>query len=131
MAFREPAHSVATRQRLCREAVLTVSGSRQKYYVSSLPDLLALQSAVLIHAKHKESIMRRVLKSVAMAVLLVSAAGVSTEALAAHKCRNDQGQFTKCPAKSHPAAKKCRDATTKKFASCDAPGSEPVPHKAK
>lgn len=75
--------------------------------------------------------MRKVLKSVAMAVLLVSAAGVSADALAAQKCRNEQGQFTKCPAKAPPAAKKCRDATTKKFASCDAPGSEPVPQKSK
>ena len=74
--------------------------------------------------------MRIVCKSIAMTVLLASALTLSANALSAEKCRNDKGQFIKCPA-ADAKPQKCRDAKTKKFASCDAPGTEPVPLKAK
>lgn len=49
---------------------------------------------------------------------------------AAGKCVGANGQFAtadKCaPAAPAPAAR-CRDKTTKKFAKCGAPNSEPVP----
>lgn len=39
-------------------------------------------------------------------------------------CRDAKGKFIKCPAPA--AATKCRDKTTKKFAKCSAPNTEPV-----
>lgn len=47
---------------------------------------------------------------------------------AAEQCRDAKGKFIKCPEKP-AAATKCRDKTTKKFAKCDAPNTEPVPAK--
>jgi hypothetical protein len=75
--------------------------------------------------------MRIIVKSIAITVLLASALGLSANALSAEQCRNDKGQFIKCPAAADTKPQKCRDAKTKKFASCDAPGTEPVPLKAK
>jgi hypothetical protein len=48
----------------------------------------------------------------------------------AGKCRDGKGAFAK-PEMCKPAAAatKCRDAKTKKFAACTAPGAEPVPAK--
>lgn len=43
------------------------------------------------------------------------------------QCRDSSGKFAKCP--TTPPTK-CRDKTTKKFAKCDAPNTEPVPAKA-
>jgi hypothetical protein len=43
----------------------------------------------------------------------------------AGKCR-DNGKFVKQSMCEKPAAK-CRNVTTKKFAKCDAPNTEPVP----
>ena len=48
------------------------------------------------------------------------------------KCR-DNGKFVEaklCEAQKTPA-EHCRDITTKKFAKCGAPNTEPVPEKAK
>lgn len=50
------------------------------------------------------------------------------------KCHAADGKFAKAEvcANLKPAAPaKCRDVKTKKFAKCDAPGTEPVPAKAK
>jgi hypothetical protein len=71
-----------------------------------------------------------IFKSIAMTVLLASGLSLSANAVAAEQCRNDKGQFIKCPA-ADAKPQKCRDAKTKRFASCDAPGTEPVPLKAK
>ena len=74
--------------------------------------------------------MKTLLKTVVFAAVFSLGALASVEAGAAEKCRNDKGQFTKCPEAAPVKATKCRDAKTKKFASCSAPGTEPVPAKA-
>lgn len=75
--------------------------------------------------------MRNIFKSIAMTVLMSSALALSANGWSAEQCRNDKGQFIKCPVAADAKPQKCRDAKTKKFASCDAPGTEPVPLKAK
>lgn len=40
-------------------------------------------------------------------------------------CRDTKGKFIKCPATAASAGR-CRDKTTKKFAKCSAPHTEPV-----
>ncbi len=53
---------------------------------------------------------------------------VSMGAGAAEKCRDDKGKFMKCPtATTTTQAAHCRDKTTKKFAKCGGPNTEPVP----
>ena len=42
------------------------------------------------------------------------------------KCHASDGKFAKAEL-CKPAPKHCRDIKTKKFAKCDAPGTEPVP----
>ena len=59
----------------------------------------------------------------ALAVALTAGAADA----AAQKCRDAKGKFIKCPPPA--AATKCRDKTTKKFAKCSAPNTEPVPTK--
>jgi len=77
-------------------------------------------------------------KSTVSALIFTLALGFSSLASAeakldAHgKCR-DNGKFVEakmCEGQK-PAAEHCRDKTTKKFAKCDAPNTEPVPEKAK
>jgi hypothetical protein len=68
-----------------------------------------------------------------LALLSIFAAGTAYAAPAldsAGKCR-DNGKFVaaKLCATNAPAAGRCRDAKTKKFAKCGAPGTEPVPSK--
>jgi hypothetical protein len=41
-------------------------------------------------------------------------------------CRDAKGKFIRCPPAA-AASKRCRDKTTKKFAKCGAPNTEPVP----
>lgn len=63
-------------------------------------------------------------KTPLLATLLSFAFAVfAGDALAAKQCRDASGKFIKCP----PAAEKCRDVKTKKFAKCGTPGTEPVP----
>ncbi len=52
---------------------------------------------------------------------------VSMGAGAAERCRDDKGKFMKCPTATTTQAAHCRDKTTKKFAKCGSPNSEPVP----
>lgn len=47
---------------------------------------------------------------------------------AAGKCR-ENGKFVSASLCKAPAAQKCRDKTTKKFAKCSAPNTEAVPAK--
>ena len=50
----------------------------------------------------------------------------------AGKCHDAKGAFAKmevCKAVKPAAAGKCRDKTTKKFAKCGAPNTEPLPTK--
>jgi hypothetical protein len=71
--------------------------------------------------------MTRVVISLAAATLLVGIAGAKPTLDDKGKCR-DNGRFVK-QALCETAAPlgKCRDITTKKFAKCDAPNTEPVP----
>jgi len=78
--------------------------------------------------------MRTTLTLFASLVLAASLAGSASAAPALDKngkCR-DGGKFVAASMCKAPAAKpagKCRDKTTKKFAKCDAPNTEPVPAK--
>jgi len=70
---------------------------------------------------------RRAFLLIAATSLLAGIAGAKPALDDAGKCR-DNGKFVKqslC-ATAAPATK-CRDITTKKFAKCDAPNTEPVP----
>jgi hypothetical protein len=76
--------------------------------------------------------MRRIADISILALLLsFSALAAASPALDAQgKCR-DNGKFVEarlCAVKKAPAAR-CRDMTTKKFARCGAPNTEPVPKK--
>jgi hypothetical protein len=62
----------------------------------------------------------------AAAVLALALTASAADAKSA-PCRDAKGQFTKCPAPAAAAAGRCRDKTTKKFAKCSAPNTEPVP----
>jgi hypothetical protein len=64
------------------------------------------------------------------ALSLASAASAAPALDAQGKCR-DNGKFvaaSMCKATAAPGGK-CRDKTTKKFAKCGAPNTEPVPAK--
>ncbi len=66
-------------------------------------------------------------------IAVVIAGFIATSAIGgapayAEQCRDAAGKFIKCPPKPEKAVK-CRDKTTKKFAKCDAPNTEPVPSK--
>ena len=74
------------------------------------------------------------LKIIAVAIaatLAVAASSANAKPTldAAGKCR-DSGKFvaaSMCKAPATTTAGKCRDKTTKKFAKCSAPNTEPVP----
>jgi hypothetical protein len=86
------------------------------------------------------------LRPVTFALALVLAAGLSGAAAAqkidaAGKCHDASGKFANMEvckgapsalgaATSASTAGKCRDKTTRKFAKCGAPNTEPVPAKA-
>jgi hypothetical protein len=55
----------------------------------------------------------------------VSLLAAGTGAFAA-PCKDAKGKFIKCPAAAAPAAKRCVDSKTKKFAKCGAPGAIPM-----
>jgi hypothetical protein len=69
---------------------------------------------------------------VATAAALMTSSALAAPALDAQgKCR-DNGKFVAaslCKKPATPAATKCRDKTTKKFAKCSAPNTEPLPTK--
>ena len=65
-------------------------------------------------------------RTLALVTALAVALTASASDAAAQSCRDAKGKFIKCPP---PAATKCRDKTTKKFAKCSAPNTEPVPTK--
>jgi hypothetical protein len=71
--------------------------------------------------------MRRLITTLAVAALAIGFAGVSEAK--APQCKDASGKFIKCPeAAATPApVGRCRDKTTKKFAKCSAPNTEPVP----
>ena len=74
--------------------------------------------------------MRNSVKSmvIVLAVSLSGLAGAAPALDAQGKCR-DNGKFVKaelCAGQKKPA-EHCRDITTKKFAKCGAPNTEPVP----
>jgi hypothetical protein len=64
-------------------------------------------------------------KTVTFVAAFAFAVGLAGSAGAA-PCKDAKGKFVKCPA---PAASttRCRDKTTKAFAKCGAPNTEPVP----
>jgi hypothetical protein len=70
--------------------------------------------------------MRRALTSLIALAFVASLAGAAD---AAPACRDAKGKFIKCPPAAAAPAGKCRDKTTKKFAKCGAPNTEPVPTK--
>lgn len=78
------------------------------------------------------------MKNVLLTVCAVSALHCSISSAAPAldakgKCR-DNGKFvaaSMCQKADAPAAGKCRDIQTKKFAKCGAPGTEPLPAAAK
>jgi len=65
---------------------------------------------------------------VVAATLGLSLASVSAGDAAAAACRDAAGRFAKCPEVA-PAMLNthCRDKTTKRFAKCSAPNTEPLP----
>jgi len=66
--------------------------------------------------------------TVAAALAFATAASAAPALDAAGKCR-DHGKFvaaSMCKKPAPAAAAKCRDKTTKKFAKCGAPNTEPV-----
>ena len=65
---------------------------------------------------------------VAIACVTSSAAMAAPALDAKGKCR-DNGKFVAAEMCKATAATKCRDITTKKFAKCSAPNTEPVPVK--
>jgi hypothetical protein len=72
--------------------------------------------------------MSRSLTILAFALSFSGLAGATPALDAQGKCR-DNGKFVEaklCAAQKAPAAH-CRDVTTKKFAKCGAPNTEPVP----
>jgi hypothetical protein len=64
-------------------------------------------------------------KSLTLLATLAFAAGLVGTVQAA-PCKDAKGKFTKCPpAAAAPA--RCRDKTSKAFAKCGGPNTEPVP----
>jgi hypothetical protein len=78
------------------------------------------------------SMMKISMAVVATALLVAGSAWAKPELDSAGKCR-DNGKFVKQEACTTPppAAAKCRDMTTKKFAKCGTANTEPVPAAAK
>lgn len=76
-------------------------------------------------------------KTLMLATALAFAVGLAGSADAqkidaSGKCRDAKGKFAPmslCKPAAAPAPVKCRDKTTKKFAKCSAPNTEPVPAK--
>jgi hypothetical protein len=64
------------------------------------------------------------------ALLCLAGAALGSATAEAAQCRDDKGKFIKCPPPVAAPATRCRDVTSKKFAKCGAPGTEPVPAKA-
>lgn len=64
------------------------------------------------------------LKTFAVALFALAMTLEASSASAA-QCRDAKGKFIKCPPAA--VATKCRDKTTKKFAKCSAPNTEPLP----
>ena len=60
------------------------------------------------------------------ALVALSVSILAPSAVFAANCRDAKGKFVKCAAVAK-ASVHCRDATTKKFAKCSMPGTEPVP----
>ena len=77
--------------------------------------------------------MRTTLQSMTLVIALtVSGLALAAPTLDAQgKCR-DNGKFVKAElcAGQHKPSNHCRDVTTKKFAKCGAPNTEPVPESA-
>ena len=72
---------------------------------------------------------RNVLPIFALSLGLCGIAAAAPALDAQGKCR-DNGRFVEarmCATKPAPAANRCRDIKTKKFAKCSATGTEPVP----
>ena len=63
-------------------------------------------------------------KSLSIVVALAIGLSAASGAAFAAPCKDAKGKFIKCPA---PAAARCRDKTSKAFAKCGAPNTEPVP----
>lgn len=72
--------------------------------------------------------MTRFITATATAAALVLALSASAASAKSEPCRDAKGKFIKCPAPA-AATTSCRDKTTKKFAKCSAPNTEPVPKK--
>ncbi|RYF09771.1 MAG: hypothetical protein EOO40_06315 [Deltaproteobacteria bacterium] len=80
--------------------------------------------------------MRIIIAATAALALALSVASVqaaetkpaAAKPAASKQCRDDKGKFIKCVTAA-PATTKCRDKTSKKFAKCDAPNTEPLPAK--
>ena len=69
----------------------------------------------------------RLVLALTASVLIAGTAAAKPELDAAGKCR-DNGKFVAQSLCKAPAtAGKCRDITTKKFAKCGSPNTEPVP----
>jgi hypothetical protein len=67
-----------------------------------------------------------------LVLALALAASLAGAVEARTTCKDDNGKRIACPVHkaSHPAAR-CRDKTTRKFAKCSAPNTEPLPVKKK
>ncbi|MCI3133333.1 hypothetical protein [Phenylobacterium aquaticum] len=65
-----------------------------------------------------------VIAVVAFAMSLASAADAAP-------CKDAKGKFMKCPAPAVAPGVRCQDKTSKKFAKCGAPNSQPIPAKPK
>ena len=72
--------------------------------------------------------MRRTLTLAATIAFAASLAAGMADAAA--PCKDAKGKFMKCPAPAASTAR-CRDKTTKAFAKCGGPNTEPVPMAAK
>lgn len=68
--------------------------------------------------------MTRILAATAAALALALTASEADAKSAA--CRAANGKFVKCPPAAAAPVGPCRDKTTKKFAKCSAPNTEPV-----
>jgi hypothetical protein len=74
------------------------------------------------------------LRTLALAAVfaLAASAGSAQKIDANGRCHDAKGKMAKmevCKPATPAAAGKCRDKTTKKFAKCGAPNTEPVPTK--
>ncbi len=63
--------------------------------------------------------------TLALVIAVSLAFGALANVANAEQCRDAKGKFIACP--KPPENTKCRDITTKKFAKCGAPNTEPVP----